>query len=353
VSGLFLGLYTSPTGTLLLDASPFARGLRFSTGPHGYKDLSCSLDIAADIAARLWDFLPPEYVKVTHDGIVIWKGRLEDPTLELSDSSDGFSIRAFGYQNGYRDKSQDYSPAAYAAASPQTIVNAIIAAVNTANSFMSSNTALIDDPGLSITETYVRVTPDSILDRLAEYGDGIVRWEWGVWDDRQLHFRERGSQGFEWATDATYIKFERSLSNLFNSVRAEYQNTVTATSVDNDSVAQYGITRETTIRANTDDATLAAAARDVFLADRATTPVRATFDIPELYDTSGNRLPKFLARSGDGLRARNLSPTLSTSIDRVRWFRISETEYNADTDELTATPELPLPTVAVQLGEAP
>ena len=47
---------------------------------------------------------------------------------------------------------------------------------------------------------------------------------------------------------------------------------------------------------------------------------------------------------------RNLPPTLSTAIDRIRTFRVSETRYDAMTNTLTVIPESPTPRVEIMLA---
>jgi hypothetical protein len=47
---------------------------------------------------------------------------------------------------------------------------------------------------------------------------------------------------------------------------------------------------------------------------------------------------------------RNLPPTISTSIDRIRSFRLSRTSYDAMTDTLTVEPEQARPTLDALLA---
>jgi hypothetical protein len=59
-------------------------------------------------------------------------------------------------------------------------------------------------------------------------------------------------------------------------------------------------------------------------------------------DSNGVQAVKALVHSGDTITVRNLPPTLSGDIDRVRTFVIEETDYTDD-DTLEVTPESPLP----------
>ncbi len=72
----------------------------------------------------------------------------------------------------------------------------------------------------------------------------------------------------------------------------------------------------------------------------------------KLYDANGNVWPLFSVRAGDTMIIRNLPPTLSTAIDRIRVFRLTRAEYHVDDDTLTLEPESPLPTLAAMLASA-
>ena len=52
------------------------------------------------------------------------------------------------------------------------------------------------------------------------------------------------------------------------------------------------------------------------------------------------------------MTVRNLPPTLSTAIDNIHTFVISETEYDAETGELSISPERAAPTIARLLSGA-
>lgn len=329
-------------GTILKDLTPFIDGCEFSTNEHGFDQFSCFVPARLIESFRIYDRPGLPHISIMAGGMTVWEGRLEDPTI----TGAGIGLRAFGYQNGFRDKRGAYSPTAYSAATSTTIAGDIVTAVNAANSFMSASTMLIGSPGVTWTETYERQTPADILDRLAARGDGVTRWEWGVWEGRMLHFRERGLQGRAWYTDVTALAVARSLEDMWNSVKGQYADTLTAEGADTFSQARYGVKREAVVNTNSDDATLAANARDTFLDFHSDPPARGAIGVPALYDASGTRWPQWAARSGDSITIHNLSPTLSTSVDKIRKFRIAATTYRAQRGQrpqLTLSPELDIP----------
>lgn len=240
------------------------------------------------------------------------------------------------------------------------IVNALIAHVYAVNATqLSSDTKLVQAPGVTLTdELYDDQLPADILTKLAGLGDNQTpprMWEVGVWEDRKLHFRPRGDAARAWYVDVTSLDVQRSLDTLWNAAYGVYQNANgglqrTATATDADSIARWGLTRRAAVRAQTTSATLAGVIRDAYLDDRATPPARAGIAFRELYDAAGGRWPLWSARSGDTITIRNLPPTLSTDVDRIRTFRISRTEYDADADVLTVEPEEALPRLEFMLA---
>lgn len=240
------------------------------------------------------------------------------------------------------------------------IVRALIGYVNGVNpTQLSASTAAVLGPGVTLTdELYDDALPADIITKLAGLGDNQTPprvWEAGVWEERRLHFRPRGSQARAWYVDVTSLQVDRSLDNVANAVYAVYQRPTggaqrTAVASDAQSIARWALTRRTALAVQTTDATLAAVQRDAHLADRRGGLPRAEIVFDALYDAGGGRWPLWAARSGDTITIRNLAPTLSAEIDRLRTFRVSRTEYNAVTNVLTVNPEAPLPRLDVLLA---
>ncbi len=57
-------------------------------------------------------------------------------------------------------------------------------------------------------------------------------------------------------------------------------------------------------------------------------------------------------RAGDTVVIRNLPPTLSTEIDRIRIFRITRTEYDPVRNTVTVEPEAPIDSLEALLAQA-
>lgn len=232
--------------------------------------------------------------------------------------------------------------------------------VSTLNSSqLSSSTALIQSPGLDLTdESYEDAAIGDVLTHLASLGDNQSpprQWEVGVYEDRKLFFRPQGSASRAWYVDATDLSVVRTLEDLANSSYAIYADANgralrTAPVGDAASQARYGLVRRTAISADTTSATQAGVQASAALADTKDPKPRATIQFEAVYDAAGARYPLWLVRAGDTMTIRNLPPNISTSIDRIRTFRITHTSYDAVADTLEVEPEAAPRTLEVMLA---
>ncbi len=241
------------------------------------------------------------------------------------------------------------------------IASDLVSTVSALNSTqLSSSPALIQSPGLDLTdEVYADVVPADVLTYLANLGDNASPpnvWEVGVWEDRRLHFRPRSSKSRTWYVDVTDLEVARSLEQLVNSIYATYEEAGgrtlrSAVSTDATSVNRYKVTRRKAINVRTTSLAAATAQRDLALSDTKDPIPRSRVRFTELFDGAGARWPGWMARSGDTLIIRNLPANLATTIDRIRSFRISRTDYRPDDEQpLGVELESPLPGLAFFLA---
>ena len=344
---------TTPSEQLL---TPLHRwqGVQFSTGPFGFASLTAFVALAWDMAFYLFDRPGLPTVVAQYNGALVWEGRLEDVSI----TTGGVQLGAYGYWRGYQEVPLNRT---WPSRTIRQMVQDIASDVNTVNSFMSSNTALIQDNGLTVAEVFEDVPASQALTRLAQYGDNQTPprlWEVGVWEDKVLHFRPRGDNSRAWYVDVTALTLDRTLETLWNSAYVVYRSAagtrlVTATANDQPAIDRYGLTRRAAISFDTQTLARAETVRDAFLNDQKDPQVMASIAFDRLYDAAGGRWPLFFARSGDTLTIRNLPSTSSVDVDRIRTFRIGETRYDADQDVLAVTPEgprlTPITPVAPQL----
>jgi hypothetical protein len=239
------------------------------------------------------------------------------------------------------------------------IVKGLIGQVSALNSAqLSSSVGQVQSPGLDLLdEVYEDADPAAIVAHLTGLGDNQATprlWEVGVYEGRQLYFRPQIQQR-DWYVDATDLSIVRTLERLANNVYATYQDTNgrtlrTAIVGDSASVARYGLVRRAHVTAETTSATQAEARRGAALQDRKDPLPRATIQFNAVYDAAGAWYPLWLVRSGDTITIRNLPPNLSTSVDRIRTFRITHTAYDVMANVLAVEPELPPTTLETMLA---
>jgi hypothetical protein len=213
---------------------------------------------------------------------------------------------------------------------------------------MSASDTFIVDTSTDLQDVlYEDEYPAEILDRLAL----LHSYEWAVWEDRILRFHPKGSVGRDRYVDATRIvDLQRSIENLRNSAYGLYQETGgrtlrTFNIGDTDSQSKYGLVRRGFTNVQTTSLTEATTHATTFLDDRKGLAIRARVEFERVYDATGAEYPLYSIRAGDTITMRNLPPTLSTDIDRIRSFVVGETEYDAATNTIDVTPQDPIPTL--------
>jgi len=225
-----------------------------------------------------------------------------------------------------------------------------ITALNSAQ--LESSTALVQSPAIDLTdEVYEDRSPSDVLDYLTGLGDTQSRaWEWGVFGQQLLSFRPQSSASRTWYTDVSSLDVTRTLDQLYNSVYAVYSDASgrslrTSPTADSTSIARYGVTRRQAISAQTTSATLAGVEASASLSDTNDPRPRSGLTLTQVFDAGGARWPLWSVQAGDTIVIRNLPPTLSTAIDRIRVFRLTRADYHFDDDTLDIEPETPRATL--------
>lgn len=231
------------------------------------------------------------------------------------------------------------------------IIKHLITTTNGINSAqLSSRTDLIQSPGFDLLdETFEDRYPLDIIKSLIDKGDNQTTpriWEFQVWEDKIAVFRPRNSVSRVWLIDVPLDSFEvqRTLVDLYNRTYAIYQEASDRklrTTASNDTISQvkYTIIRASAVETETTSATQATIQQNAELADKKEPIPRLNLPIVALFDANGAEWPLYMPRSGDTITIRNLPPTLTTTIDRIRSFRIIRTNYNVIENTLEVEPE--------------
>jgi hypothetical protein len=245
---------------------------------------------------------------------------------------------------------------------PDEIIKSIVGVVaGINNSQISTATTAIQSQSIDLfDELYEDQLPSDILTYLVGLGDNQTtprRWEVGVLDNQSLYARYQGYNTQTWYVDITDLQIERTLDTLCNSVYAVYENVNgiavrTLATSDSASIARYGLTRRMAIDADTTSSIQAGIQQAMVLADKKDPPAKATIEFTKIYDVNGILQPLWMPKAGDTIFIRNLPPDTSTSIDRIRSFRLSRTEYDVDARVLSVEPEEPQDTLAFWLARS-
>lgn len=214
---------------------------------------------------------------------------------------------------------------------------------------LNAATIRIQNPSLDLyEEVYEDARMADILDYLIGLGDNQTTprlWEWGVWENRVLCFRPRGSAGRAWFINVTSLEIARTLEQLANATYALYADAHgrtlrTSTNADASSVRRYALTRRAAYDTNTTRSQQAEKLRDVSLNDTKDPVPRASLTLDRLTSADGSIWPIWMLRPGDTLTVRNVPPSIAL---KVRTFRVHRTEYDPVTREVSIELETPLP----------
>lgn len=232
----------------------------------------------------------------------------------------------------------------YASEIAEDIV-AKVAALNSTQ--LSTSTARIDDTSRDLeVELYGEKAAQDILGYLATEGDDDL-FEVGVEETQRLYFRARGSRARVWYTDAVELDLGSTLDTLVNQTYSVYRAAGggirrTADADSDQSQALYGLVRRNFNAVSTTSQTQAEAQRDAYLGERGVITPRMAVVTSGLYDAADVEYPLWALRPGDELVLRNLPPTLTTSVDKIRRFRVKRKEYDVSRNILKPVPELEL-----------
>lgn len=216
----------------------------------------------------------------------------------------------------------------------------------------SGDETLFVDTGVDYDEVAaLDVSPAQFITSLARAGDNTnQRFVAGVdMDSDLIYFHPAGTRGVEWQADVGEFDAPRSLANMLNEFYGVYQRedgriARTARATDDDSIAQYGITRTGKVDVTTSSNSKAELERDLQLNERANPAAAGSFELKTLYGIGGAPVPYWYLRPGDTVAIRNLDEvqidpaqaTNTLTVRRVR-FELVSGQASFDTEQAPET----------------
>lgn len=245
---------------------------------------------------------------------------------------------------------------------PEEVIKDMVATVSTLNtSQLSSDVTLIQSQAIDQDQlVFEDQLPTDIINQMLAKSDNATvanQWVGLVYDNKQLITRTRGS-GTKWYVDVATLEIVRTLTNLYNSVYAVYNDPSnnrklrTVLNTDTGSVSKFQIIRITAVSADTTNLTQAAKLRDATLVNQADPIPRASITINRVFDQYGTPYPLFFMRVDDTITLRNLPPVLGQAYDKIRTLVVTHTDYDIFTNKITLELEIPLPDQSIMLARA-
>lgn len=237
-----------------------------------------------------------------------------------------------------------------ATVTPAAIVSDMLSAVRAVNpSQLSGVTSRIQTTGLTLPdESYLDANMRDVLDTLAAYGDSATppnRWTWRVWADQVLRYEPLSTDTRTYTVSVGDYQADRALKQTYAEVYAAYTDSsgmrqVTSTvSVSN----PPRIIRRLAVQSQSTTSAQATQERAAALSDQGDPLPRVSMTITRLSDANGATVPTWRLRAGDVVQVRDLAPSLSTTVDRFRRFRVIHTSYDMIADTIDVDLESPQP----------
>jgi hypothetical protein len=277
----------------------------------------------------------------------LWEGRIEDITVYPW----GIKVTAYGYYANLSDL--PYATAYNDVWS--TVLEDVLDANCVQISSDHSNMAATDIAVVSSADaSYLDITCMEMVNKFLPLSDSTFQiWDFAIWEDRIPWLTTRASPSLNWecslrdfsSPEVPLLSYRAK--EMYNSAYARYQVAGvlnrTATGDDAGSQTKFGLTRRYAIPdLGGVAAATAEAARDAWLARNANLWPSFT-EAPSLgakvFDTNGIPFSSSWVRAGDVIRIKDLVPASATldavTLDALRTFFITETEYDAERQELT------------------
>lgn len=163
-----------------------------------------------------------------------------------------------------------------------------------------------------------------------------------------------------WYADVASVEVARSLNNVFNRRYTRYKDasgrtlrTDKTAAVANNQASQvrWGVIREAPLDLDTTSSALVASLQAIALADSADPAPRLALTLRNVMTAFGMRIAPWRVLAGHRMVIRNLSRSLSASIDQIANFTIARAEYDLVNDELTVEAEIPPDRLDVKLAQ--
>ncbi|MCP5098350.1 MAG: hypothetical protein GY943_22605 [Chloroflexi bacterium] len=214
---------------------------------------------------------------------------------------------------------------------------------------LSSDTSLIEATSSDMwNKEYQDLLIGEILSPLIYYGDQQDPpnvYEIGVYENQQLYYRPRGSNGRTWHVDVPEKELSKTISTMYNEAYATHGSgdlKRTAVAQIDASVDKYGLKRRVFVSTTTSQAN-AERRRDTTLEEFQIATPQGDVVIERLQDESGTAYPIWMIRAGDTIHIRNTSITDGDEIDRTSTFTVKRVAYQLLANTVSVTPESDLP----------
>lgn len=326
-------LFDAPNGRPISDdLGLVAEGLRYTTKLPGGFDLA-SFALKRDGLENWPDLKPFAHVEIRDQGVLVFAGRLM-PVARGNQFAVSCTVVGY-YFSHLADNEFDSSSSSNR--KPKAAIEEVVAQAAPLIVVLPGLVQDHDSWTVNLSQqNYRRIRPVDLFDQFSTLGDNAGNiWDVAVWDQQRIWFQPRDYTRVTHQLDTAegVIEIVPDPSELWNEVRVEYRTTAGATAVtgtyrDQDSIDRYGVTRSITLRENEITASMAASLAQTFLAFHKHLHPKISIKTTRIFNAAGGPVPCGQVRAGAVVRVPGIGDLF-----------IVETDYDAESGELTLTPE--------------
>ena len=239
------------------------------------------------------------------------------------------------------------------------ILRYTVSGVYSLNSRMiNPDTTYIESPQVDLTDVlFEDITGLDVVKYLLNSPDSNNKYyECKVFDKQLVRFNRKGKYARTWLVDVASVYLSRRLDTVHNQTRVRYTNVIsesvderTSYLTDNNSIDTFGVTRQASIKADTNSSTTANIINAALLADGKDIRSIASISTDRVVDQNGQRVSSIEVRSGDIITLIGIPVKLLS--DSTRSFVVGDTTYDMETGIISINPEQITPELEKVLAE--
>lgn len=238
--------------------------------------------------------------------------------------------------------------------------------------YINPTTTYIQSPQRDIEEAWFEdLSGLDVVDFLLNIPDSNGnQYELKIWENQKVLFRPEKTVFNTWYVSVDSFELVRTLEETYNQYRGVYSKKIypnedgvlekpessqgedriyrTNWYNNTQSIKNYGLVRQATVKLPTDSHTTAQTKAQQLASMKPVLQLKSSIPVSYVLDSYGSKKDARLVRSGDKIIILNVPAPLVEEIENTFW--VEETKWDENNQIMTITPEAPIDTLATIVG---